>query len=524
MAFFLGCVLFLLGVFLPSVGFSFWVTLIVAALIGAFLFFTNKTPQSATREEPKAVCVTDSCMVLARLRGAMLALFVIVGTAHYNLDNYHYVQGVLDLASQTEFRSIIITDPERRLNTQTFYVSAIASSEGTREGFAGLEQEGQKRGKILVRTSLYPRYFYGDELFISGRVTSPPENRYGKYLAKERVHATMSYPRIERIAENKGSPFMAAIFRFKHGILETYRELLTYDQAALISGVTISANADFSREFLDKLSWSGTRHLTAVSGQNMSIVIAIVWGSLAYFLPKSWVFFLTFFVIGGFAAMTGFEISAVRAAIMGFIAWSAKEIIGRPHAIHNALVFAGAILVALNPKILVFDVGFHLSFLATAAIIYLTPVLKTVLSKDKLSDGAQAPLGWSEEGGRTGFLNWRESFWVTISAQLAVAPVLILNFQNFSLTSLVANVMILPIIPFVMTLGFLLGIAGLIFSPIASALVFVIYPLLEYIRILINIFAELAIGFNPQFGATGVFIYYAVLVFVCYRFYNKKNT
>jgi competence protein ComEC len=266
---------------------------------------------------------------------------------------------------------------------------------------------------------------------------------------------------------------------------------------------------------------SGTRHLIAVSGLNITIVIAIMWLALSYFLPKRVVFLLTFLAVGCLVAMTGFMVSAVRAAIMGFIAWSAREMIFRPHAVHNSLAFAAAGLVALNPKILVFDIGFQLSFLATAAIIYFAPALKSAFSPSKPS--LIHVLGSDLQNREQGFLNWKESFWVTVAAQLAVAPVLISVFQNFSLTSFAANALILPVIPIVMTLGFLIGIAGLIFEPLALAFVFAVYPLIEYAMFLINIFGALAIEFNPQLGLVGTLIYYAVLMFASWKFYNKRT-
>lgn len=282
-----------------------------------------------------------------------------------------------------------------------------------------------------------------------------------------------------------------------------------------MSGVTIAATEDFSVEFMEKLSWSGTMHLMAASGQNLTIIIAIVWSTLAYFLPKRLTFLLTLLLVLIFTAMTGFQVSAIRAAIMGMIAWSAREMIGRPHAVHNAMALAAGGLVAFNPKILAFDIGFQLSFLATAAIIYLAPALR----RDKQIETASLYGSALGPGRDAGFLNWRESLWVTVAAQLAVAPILISAFQNFSLMSFAANILILPVIPIVMTVGFLVGIAGMIFDPMSQALAFAIYPLVSYTLFLIDIFAELRIAFNPQLGPAEIIAYYALLTFIAWRFY-----
>jgi len=105
-------------------------------------------------------------------------------------------------------------------------------------------------------------------------------------------------------------------------------------------------------------------------------------------------------------------------------------------------------MVWLNPFTLVFDVGFQLSFVAVLGLMYLYPYLDSKLNKiPKLGTLKEITL-------------------MTLSAQIAVAPLLIYYFKNFSIVSLPTNVLILPFIPAAMFAGFISGFAGMIFLPL----------------------------------------------------------
>ena len=138
---------------------------------------------------------------------------------------------------------------------------------------------------------------------------------------------------------------------------------------------------------------------------------------------------------------------------MGFLALLASQV-GRLYSVRNAIVLAAFFMVLVNPRILYFDIGFQLSFLALVGIVYLGPAIQKFFRMKK------------EEG----FLGWRKNFLTTTSAQLGVAPLLIINFNQFSLFALLANILILEVIPPTMFLGFLLGAIGFFSMALATIL------------------------------------------------------
>lgn len=291
----------------------------------------------------------------------------------------------------------------------------------------------------------------------------------------------------------------------KSKIIEAYQKLLTIQQAGLLSGVTLGEKGDLTKDFLNKLSLSGTRHLIALSGLHLTIVVMMITGVFKRIFSRKTGFFLTILVVFTFVLMTGFKLSAARAALMATIVAIAKNS-ERLYNSRNSIALAGLILILIDPKVLVFDIGFQLSFLAVLGIIYLLPTIQKLMNvKGK------------------GFLNWKENFLITISAQLATAPILIIYFSNFTLTAFIANILILTVIPITMGLGFLMGILYYIFYPAAVILSWLVATLLNYEIFIVNLFSEINLSFNPILAWWGIILYYGFLILLIVFSKRIKN-
>ncbi|MBI5731940.1 MAG: ComEC/Rec2 family competence protein, partial [Candidatus Magasanikbacteria bacterium] len=162
------------------------------------------------------------------------------------------------------------------------------------------------------------------------------------------------------------------------------------------------------------------------------------------------------------------------------------------------------LMAIFNPLILRFDIGFQLSFLALLGIAYLGPAIRKFF---RLQEGE-------------GFLGWRENFLATTSAQLAVAPFLIINFSQFSPLSLLANVLILEAIPPTMFLGFLIGFLGLLSYYFSLIIGWLVGLFLAYELFIINLFGATRILEIHSAGLILVVGYYIFLI--GFALYNKN--
>lgn len=329
-------------------------------------------------------------------------------------------------------------------------------------------------GRVLLKARPYPQYKYGDKIKFEGIIEKPEPIDYANYLSKERVFGLIAFPKIDLLAQNQASAVKSALFRLKENVVEIFQKTLSPPKAAFMAGITLGEQAEFSKEFKEKMKNSGTTHIVALSGYNITIVGLAVASLFGYFFKRRIVFILTILTVIGFVLMTGAEASVVRAAIMGGIILLGQQI-SRAHSMRNVIVVAALIMVLVNPKVLRFDIGFQLSFLALIGIVYFAPFIKKLF---KMKD-------------ETGFLSWRKNFLETTSAQLTVAPLLIINFGSFNLTSFLANVLILEAIPITMFLGFLMAAMGFIFMPLAIIIGWFAGLFLSYEFAIIDIFSKI---------------------------------
>jgi competence protein ComEC len=130
-------------------------------------------------------------------------------------------------------------------------------------------------------------------------------------------------------------------------------------------------------------------------------------------------------------------------------------------------------MVMINPRILVFDISFQLSFLATIAIIYVSPILKNKLHfvTEKFA--------------------LRETISSTISAQILVLPLILYKMGLMSFVALPVNILVLPIIPAIMLFGFIVGMLGFVSVYLSLIFSWITWFLLAYIIKVAGLFASL---------------------------------
>lgn len=307
--------------------------------------------------------------------------------------------------------------------------------------------------KILIQSPKYPEYKYGDEILVKGRIEEPKnfaeDFNWKAYLAKDNIYLMVYNPQIEILAHNKGNRIYAALYKFKNKPENIFRENLPEPSASLLAGITLGSKSGIPEDVYEKFKATGTAHIVALSGYNISIIAWAVMGAMMFFMAaRNISFWISLAVIALFVLMTGASASVVRAAVMGVLVLIARRE-GRMYTATNALIFAGAMMVFLNPKILRFDVGFQLSFLATLGLIMLSPKLEEKLKNAPKAFGA------------------KEALIATLSAQIFVLPLLIYQFGYFSPIGILVNVLILPAVPIAMFLGFAGAFAGLV-SPILA--------------------------------------------------------
>jgi len=329
-----------------------------------------------------------------------------------------------------------------------------------------LKVEGQwreVRGLALVHTRRYPGYAYGDLLEVEGELETPPEFEafsYKDYLAQQGIYTLLRYPQIDRLAQGQGNPFYTALYVLKDKAQATIRALISEPEASLLSGILLGRDSEIPRDLLDDFNRTQTTHIIVISGFNISIVAGLLTyiGQRILSRNRSLYFALSGIVL--YTLFVGAAPSVVRAAIMGSLYIIAIHLGRQAHALIS-LVVAAFLMTLLNPFTL-WELGFQLSFAATLGLILFVPSWQgwLVSRLDNLSWGVLS----------SGLKILGESIVVTLAAQIWVLPIILHNFRQFSLVSLLSNALIVPAQAGVMTLGGAATILGLIFRPLGQVL------------------------------------------------------
>jgi competence protein ComEC len=202
-------------------------------------------------------------------------------------------------------------------------------------------------------------------------------------------------------------------------------------------------DSGLSVDFLKNMKSTGLTHLTAVSGANCAIVIGAFWLIARFFkLGRNLRFVVMSFALAGYVALVGPQPSVLRASFMMLAVAFALEF-GRRVWLPAALILGSAILLIADPW-LIGDYGFWLSVLATFGLVILTPRL-TEYFREKIPEFLAIGLA------------------ATIAAQLWCLPLLVELQGGLTTYSVLANLLVEPVVPVITLLGLASTLVGVIF-------------------------------------------------------------
>lgn len=355
------------------------------------------------------------------------------------------------------------SEPDRRDDNQKLEIDVNSLS----------DKEGKEKivnGKVLVSTNLYPVYNYGDLLEIECKLKTPEkfdDFSYDRYLAKDGIYSTCSWPKIRVIETGKGNWFFLKIFKLKNKLSYTINYGLGEPESSLARAIILGEKKTIPEDIRNTFSRTGLSHIIAISGLHISLLSGMIMLFLIHIgLWRKQAFVFTALFIFLYIVLIGSPASAIRAGVMGFLVLLALSL-GRLNRAINSIAMAAFILLFINPKLLRDDVGFQLSFLAVIGIIYFYPILESYFKKKKVSNV------WGA----------RNIFSVTISAQILTWPIIAFNFNLVSIIAPLANILViwtLPVLMILLILALILGLlvpgfSFLFFAPAGLVLNYIIF-------------------------------------------------
>ncbi len=367
----------------------------------------------------------------------------------------------------------------------------------------------------LVRLTLYHTentYTYGDLIQVKGKISTvdspgnPGQFDYRRYLERRGIRVVMQVWQeqdIQKIGIGHRPGWKQLAFAAKERLQAVIDSTLAEEQAALVKGMLFGTRGMISQQVNTDFQITSLVHVLSVSGFHVGLVLA---GFLALArllrLPLPWEAPLGTLVLFFYAVMTGMGPPIIRATVMGVIALWARRL-GRERDWPTAMALAAAVILLYDPWAL-WEPGFQLSFVVTAALLHLTPMVEKMLPP------------WPR--------GLRLTTAIVLVAELTAAPLVCYHYNMVSLVGTLTNILATPLISAVMLLSGMAVIAGVFFLPLAAIINVSTGALVDLLLWLVHSMASLphAAIFLPTPPWPLLICYYLFLALLPRIIYSKE--
>lgn len=337
--------------------------------------------------------------------------------------------------------------------------------------------------RLLVFDNRHSEVEYGDRIRVAGEISIPEVFEtdtgrvfdYRKSLLADRISHIMLARETELLEKGEGSAILSYLYSIKHRLIAGINDVLPEPESALLLGLLLGEKQSLGEDITSAMRNAGVVHIIVLSGYNVSLVIQAVTHVAFYVFPRAYAFIIAAVFVVGFAFMAGLSETTLRATLMALLMMLAT-VLNRPKAALNGLLFAASAMALVNPYVVLYDLSFQLSVLATLGLILFTKTIAIRLSFI------------------TDWLKLREIVATTIATQITVLPLLIYSIGAVSLVFIPANIFILPVVPSAMLVGFVAAIAGMFSYALAFPIATVAYAILTYIISASVFFGELPLS------------------------------
>jgi len=358
---------------------------------------------------------------------------------------------------------------------------------------------------LLQATGLHP----GQRISVMGKLykpkvaTNPGSFDFSTYLAQQGAFAGLAGRKVELLTED--TPSKQGWWALRQRILRSHTSSLGIPEGPLVSAMVMGSqavNLYLSTTIKDEFSRIGLAHAFAASGFQVSLILSIVL-LLTAKLSRRVQFISAVITLAIFVGLTGPQPPILRAVVMGTAGLIAPLLNRKINPI-GSLIFAGSLLLLINP-LLIWDLSFQLSFLATLGLIVTVPAIIKRLSW-------MPPILTSVIA-------------IPLAASIWTLPLQIYVFKIVSPYSVIVNIIATPLITIISIGGFISAIIGAIWPMAGSSLAWFLYYPTHWLILLVKFFYQLpgnslAVGEISQFQ---LLVLYILIGFVClFSWWQKR--
>lgn len=379
---------------------------------------------------------------------------------------------------------------------------------------------------------------YGDMIFISGLFEHATTRRnykgfdYSQYLKTKNIYGICKTDvnSLKVLKENSCFVTNMWINKLRNALKNNLRTLLPSDTASIAIALFLGDSSLIEDTQKQTFSNASLSHVLAISGMHVTyVIVGCSWILNRFDKRKSKYVFIVFLIF--FAQLVGGSPSVIRAVIMSSIMIASKIFYRKSDVINNISISCFIILI-INPYNIL-NLGFQLSFLGTLGIVLFNKKIEEYLddlhfdkyklsNKNKKHNKSETIIKNKKHNKNksTNLKKLKSLIITSISANILILPILIYNFNIFSVTFLFSNILISLILGIIFLIGYITVI-------ISVASIKIAIPFAKFLNILIKIFNYIAI-FSSNIEITRVLVttpniitvvlyYIAIIYFFYYR-------
>jgi competence protein ComEC len=456
----------------------------------------------------EVLLISSICLIVvgSMVRGKTIRFaLVLLGIFLFALFRYTQValpSNILTVAdapsSQIRVSGTVDGEVEQRLGGQRIVLDDVALADKSRSG------------RILVWAPLYPEINYGDELVFNCKVEAPEPFEgfaYDRFLESQGILALCYRPEYIDVRSSESFSLIGSILSFKQASIDRLGLIVPEPHASFLSGLIFGGSSSLSHEMKEDFSSTGTSHILAASGFNVSLFSLVFLGwILSTRLGRKKGLILSTILIVVYVIIAGATPAVVRAGLMGGVVVLAHGV-NRKSSLLNVMLATAALMLLINPLILMADVGFQLSFAATAAVLGLTKPLEKYLQFIPKT------------------FELRTSFAASLSAIIITLPILLWHFGQLSIIAPLANLLVLPLVVYAMGITIIALVISVVFVPLGTIVAFPAWALSFVMLWLISVLGSISFATLELAHARLLAIVVAsILFFLWFHFSYARRT
>ena len=349
---------------------------------------------------------------------------------------------------------------------------------------------------------------YGDKIKLSGNYIQPESQRnykgfdYSEYLKQLKIYGTIKCKNIKILKENDLNTIILLSNKIENDIESKAKRTLDKETSSIFLGIMLGKTQEIDETNKENFRNASMAHILAISGMHITYIIIGVNLTINKILGKRKTQILTIIILIFYLFLTNFSPSVTRAVIMGVLMITAKLIYKRNDTI-TSLSLSLLLSLVYNPY-LIKNLGIQLSYGGVLGILLFNNTILKILNKVK----------------------FKKIISVSISVQIFILPISILQFNNLTPYFLITNLILSFVIGPIVICGFAYIIMVLISAKIAtifSPIITLSVGILTFISKIGNLPLSKIYVATPKINS--IILYYLILsiVFSIYKIYSPRK-